>query len=700
VDPEQVLLKLDCDDNTITSALSSSVEDSLSELEGRPLQDFLGDCSCSDRYSLTRIVVDGRKRTCAVRMDDNRTLFVYYVKDDSNCPAGATVPAARLTPGSHLPTVSPGLVSLLGYTPWELASSDLLEKLVRQTPGEPVRLTIVDKWGGNRSLICTIYPSNIDGVDIFFTSLPPDTAPSLHSLINRWEQMPLSCPDDLLSFLLDALGASQGAVLTNTDGEYRVLASRDLDLDPDDPDQKSLFCAVSSSVPAWLDTGSVLDHDLEGGHALVYPFGRNRSYLFIAPFQGEAGKINEKIEALLPVMSMRLDLWELSSGGDVSGSVSASGSIEPDDESMASISFEGSGTSIYNADGFIMSWSPWLEDATAIRATNAVGQPAGRLLDRIGSAKLTEQYEHALRDTLYDEPVEFPFQGRKCFSYISRHSDGTSLVHKVVDMGILAVNPCPGVATPGTYAISGNPASAADVLTDAAGITGWEYDMSPDTTVSGTPIWLSHGTGVDMLVHMMQLLSPFCPDHWVGLTATVIDQDDESSHLLLPGVYHVLSFRTLPVMMPAQIALLERLNGQIGALGCSLTRSEADDSLFLAIPSALSPGSNMDLVIYSSDSRFLVTCSDLFSKVAESWHVADSLGSLARLQDKARALVLRLHPFELPIVNALLARLPYQPMLVISGQTSAIPLLGTEVDLQQLPIDDKRILMALRRLLR
>lgn len=700
MEPEQILLRLDCDESTITSALSSSSEDSVSELEGRPLQDFLGDGSCRDRYSLTRIDVDGRMRTCAVRMEDDSSLFVYYVKDDSNCPAGASVPAARLVPGSHLPTVSPGLVALLGYTPWELAQSDLLEKLVRQTPGEPVRLTIADKWGGNRSLICTVYPSYVDGLDIFFTSVPPEAAPSLHSLITRWEQMPLSCPDDLLSFLLDALGASQGAVLANTDGNYRILASRDLDLDPDDPDQRNLFCAVSSSVPVWLDTGSVLDHDLEGGHALVYPFGRNRSYLFIAPFQGEAGKINEKIEALLPVMSMRLDLWELSSEGDASDTVSASGSIVPDGGSTASTSFEASGTSIYNADGFVMNWSRWLEDATAIGATNAVGQPAGRLLDRIGSAKLTEQYEHAIRGILYDEPVEFPFRGRRCFSYIAKHSDGKSLAHEIVDMGILAINPCPGVATPGTYAISGNPASAADVLTDAAGITGWEYDMSPDTTVSGTPIWLSHGTGVDMLVHMMQLMSPFCPDHWIGLTTTVIDQDDESTHLLLPGVYNVLSFRTLPVMMPAQIALLERLNGQISALGCSLTRTEADDSLFLAIPSALSPGNNMDLIIYSSDSRFLFTCGDLFSKVAESWHVADSPGSLARLQDKARALVLRLHPFELPIISVLLARLPYQPMLVISGQTSAIPLLGTEVDLQQLPIDDKRILMALRRLLR
>ena len=293
MDPEQVLLKLHCDENTITSAISSSNKDSMPELEGRPLQDFLLDGSSRDRYSLTQIDVDGRNRTCAVRIEDDRTLFVYYVKNDSDCPAGASVPAARLVPGSHLPTVSPGLVALLGYTPWELAQSDLLEKLVSQTPGEPVRLTIADKWGGNRSLICTVYPSYVDGLDIFFTPVPPDTAPSLHSLINRWEQMPLSCPDDLLSFLLDALGASQGAVLANTDGEYSVLASRDLDLDPDDPDQRNLFCAVSSSAPVWLDTDSVLDHDLGGEHALVYPFGRNRSYLFIAPFQGEAGKINE-----------------------------------------------------------------------------------------------------------------------------------------------------------------------------------------------------------------------------------------------------------------------------------------------------------------------------------------------------------------------------------------------------------------------
>jgi hypothetical protein len=292
--------------------------------------------------------------------------------------------------------------------------------------------------------------------------------------------------------------------------------------------------------------------------------------------------------------------------------------------------------------------------------------------------------------------VEFSSDGVACFSYLDLTYRGLS--HTVVDIGELDLHL--GVPpTPGAFAPSGSQASVAEALADAARITRWEYDMSSAAADSGTGTWLSHRTITEMLVHLMRILTPFCPDRWAGLDTSAVEDDDPDS-LILPGVCHVLRFRVLPVLMPAQLILLERARRQLASLGCGLVHKESNDSVLLTVPPALEAGKNMDLAVYSSDSGFLRVCEEVLPSVAENWHLAESPAELAGIQDRAMAMVLRLKPAELPLAAAFAARLPSQPLLVVTGTRTGIPLLGSSVELLQLPVEEKLLLVALRKLLR
>ncbi len=688
---DQILLRLGCSDNVVISAASSAADGTESSMEGCSVQDLLDDPEQDERYSLTRLRLGDRSVTCAARRDEEGTLYVYYLKDERSCPAEPSVPAARLIQGHHLPLVSPGLVALLGYTPWELAQSDLFEKLTAQPAGVSTRISLTDRHGCSRSMICTSYASGNDCLDIFFVPIPESDGQSLFSLIGRWEQMPLASPDELLVFLLDALGISQGAVLSLADGQLDILASQNLEIDLDDPDQRDLIDTSGLSVPVWIDTDGLFNPDTVGEHTLLYPFGRNRSYLFVALFHGEAGGFHQKTEVLLPVMSMRLDLWELATERE---SVI---DVREEEMTIRTPSPVLPGVSVYSDEGFVQEWSLWMEKATGVSAASAVGQPAGRLLDRIGSVKVTEQYEMALEEIFMDEPVEFSSGKATCFSFIGR--TGNRISHTIIDADDLDIH-FGSSSSPGAYATAGSPASVAEALADAVRITRWEYDMSSEAADSGTKTWLSHRTLTAMLIDLMGLMTPFCPDRWIGLDTAPMEEEDIPGSFFLPGVYHVLRFRVLPVLMPTQRILLERIRKQLQGLGCSLIHYESEDSLQLTIPEALTAGRNMDLVVYSSDSYFLRLCEEVLPSVAESWHVAESPADLTRLQERALALVLRLRPLELPLASAFTARLPSQPVLVVSGMRTGVPLLGSSTTLLQLPVDNKHLLVAIRRLLR
>jgi len=688
---EPVLLRLGCSGNTVVSAASSVPDSAGSVLEGQPLGDLFGETDLDETYRLAEMRLDGRTVTCAARRDAEGSLYVYYFEDPGICPAQPSVPAARLVPGSRLPVVSPGLVALLGYTPWELAQSDLFEQLAARPAGVPGMMALTDRHGRGLSVVCTSYASRGGCMDIFLVPLPPDDSPSLFSLIGRWEQMPLASPDELLAFLLDALGVSRGAVLSVADGEPSVLASRNMELDLEEGAQRELMETVSSSTPVWVDTDGLFEDGGDGEHVLLYPFGRNRSYIFAAPFHGEAVGFHQKADVLLPVMSMRLDLWDLASEREA-----AAVPAEPPAASEAHVpAFPG--TSLYSGEGLVLGWSHWMERSTGVSAASAVGQPAGRLLDRIGSEKLGLQYEFALKGVFLGEPVEFfSPDGVPVYSYMAEAPRGIS--HTVADSGELelgaAVSP-----SPGTWATAGNQASVAEALADAVRITRWEYDMSGAAAGSGTRTWLSHRTVTETMVQLMRLLAPFCPDRWAGLDTTVIDED-VPGRLFLPGSYHVLRFRVLPVLMPAQLVLLERIRMQLRSLGCALVHTEEEDALQVAVPEALEAGRNMDVVVYSSDSHFLGQCERTLPSAADTWHISESPSEASRLQRKTLAMILRLRPDELPLVPAFVSRLPSQPMLVASGSMSGASPMGSCAELLQLPVEEKQLLVALRRLLR
>ncbi|MBD3370790.1 PAS domain-containing protein [Candidatus Fermentibacteria bacterium] len=250
----------------------------------------------------------------AVRtIKDSANLLVYYFEPGSKLFANPWVPVVRLHDDLDMPAVSPGFVSLTGYTPWELLESDLLHELARSASSGTTTRSIVDRRGRNLELLCQSVPTPDGGRDLIFATLPAYPLQKISTTLSRWERVPEELCDHF-DYLLEALGLSGGMLLTLF-GEDRleILCDSDLGIREEDLEDMGIGQSCRGDRPLWLDLDPSDHHlDVPDEQLLIYPFGLGRRFALLAPCAGNAESLQRSASVLLPYLGARLEALDIS----------------------------------------------------------------------------------------------------------------------------------------------------------------------------------------------------------------------------------------------------------------------------------------------------------------------------------------------------------------------------------------------------
>jgi hypothetical protein len=193
------------------------------------------------------------------------------------------------------------------------------------------------------------------------------------------------------------------------------------------------------------------------------------------------------------------------------------------------------------------------------------------------------------------------------------------------------------------------------------------------------------------------------PDRKASLrTADVPEGRMLSGKPILPGVYGIVAFRTYPVILPGQSALLSGIERDVAGLGGWMAKSEDNglDEVMVAFPvTGGDLGDRRQVTVYSNDEWFTGEMEAVLAGLSEPFCLATNLQDLSEMQLVSRALVLRLKPGEANIAACLAARVPGQSMIVASGVKPRIPLTVSSVLHLQMPASRDEITAALRRMI-
>lgn len=882
---EAVLLRLEISGGIVREVTSTGPGE-YSALKDSAIEEILDPCPTSQRFVLSTLAFEGRAQTVAARVA-GQECFVYLLSGMPSeiCPGLSWV---KLTPGKSAPLASPSLVALLGYTPWELAGTELLSPVLRECGSASFITSVLDRWGSRRDLLCSCSKSPDGARWISMVPLPSTETVPMEEALAEWEKQPVSGPQAELEFLLSASAIPCGVLIDRSMQPAKVVAESGLSLAEDDFGPGGLLTSWVSGSILWVDSEETSS---ERGNICVAPFGRAERYLVVLGGVPSPLTAEHRLRMLLPVLAMRLDLWThcrsgvelegrrallddfegmlqkncvsawsglsatlaeiLPETGAVSLAILAPGSEKPlaiagetsppslsalvagkgdvfqavidvrlrngyrmcagfDREAAAdqsllralgrmlerycadqpasacvpsvgilpaaamrnfrvfwqgdsmslvhchdyygkSMPCEGcpllapagtdppghmsflngdileevfripdghmviwlkspqhqqsqqwidripGGMAIYDTDGLVTHWSSWFEAATGAASSIAVGQWAGRLLEKLGSDRLVRQFELGLRGVFLQDSVEFRFEGRRCCSRLCQ-GPGGSLHHFVLDAVSAGLGELRLLSGPGIVA-QADPSSVASTLSAACELLGWELDISPASSSEGSAAWLSSQTLSGLLLEILRVLTPLCPERWVALDSASFEKPFRSSRVFLPGRYVTLQFGTYPVLLSSQQSALAALDREMSAIGGWSARTESGDSFTLAFPAALRLGSGDNVGVFPGDDYFDAVLDEVLPSIPAGFRKAATFSELASMQDECTLLVVRLKPGEMDIAAALAGRAPWQGLLLATGLQPQLPLFASRIDLLQLPATPEEVLGAIRRML-
>lgn len=882
----------------VTSTVSGTGVEAPTGLPGRKADSLFGDWPLQQRFTLSEFRPGDVPLTCAARSDDGSSILVYYLDGIADTLSNPEVPFVRLVPDRPLPLVSPGFVALLGYTPWELAQSELIPSLLQNRRGAQGMATLLDKAGTGHRLVYSRSSNRSGGTDLFFIPQPDEMVFPVADL-ERLATMDVQGPEDILAFLVDALGLESAVILVRSLQGYVAAGQYNIDVDDEHLESSALFDSGNLHFPVWVDLG---DDDTSmglSGQCLVYPSGE---LLLVAPWRGDADGFQRKVDTLMPAVSMRYDQFRATHGeyriktllseldrmaaaldpsdgeafielldtaargfgasvlaifgpeesaspvatsridpeaaallvsdrpfeecfSDTHVSIlkegftmltawdgtreipyatidslgamlrkielseaSGTGKISPDlsalqavlmkdtrvlwhgktlglsncyqfygytrqctDCPVAHLSASGSrgarledhqgyieeihpagtgflvtwtklpegkrigtalpstggagfpgGAANYSASGEIVSWTGWLQEATGIGSEQAVGQNAGRLLDKLGSPAVMAQLKSAMSGILISEPVEFVWKGTRCFSRMRLPDEDGTILHTVLDSNRAGLPAGVTPLGPGTLDVSRETGSLAEYLSTACRREGWDFDISGSTSGEGARVWLSRAASTDLLSLILHQLAPMCPDRWTGLETGWLDNTPETGGFsFLPGRYHVLRFSIQGMRLPVQSLVLERLGMLMRGFGGWLAGLPGEQVVQIGIPSALERFRETDLLLYSPVQEFTDLCCEALEENSSLRFVStSSAAEMAAAQQTAGSMICRLDHATLHYATALAVRIPDQPILAASGLNTGLPFGRAKVEFLRLPVDRDDLRTAIRRLSR
>lgn len=257
--------------------------------------------------------LDGDIPAAVKTIKDTPNLLVYYFSPASKLFANPWIPVVRLHDDLDMPAVSPGFVSLTGYTPWELLESDLLHEIAKSTSSGTTTRSIVDRRGRNLELLCQSVPTPDGGRDLIFSTLPASPLQKLSTTLSRWERVPEQMCDHF-DYLLEALGLSRGMLLALVEEErLKVLCDSDLGIQWEELEDKGIGESCRGDHPLWLDLDPAEHHlDVPEEQLLIYPFGLGTKFVLLAPCAGNAEDLQRSAGVLLPYLGARLEALDIS----------------------------------------------------------------------------------------------------------------------------------------------------------------------------------------------------------------------------------------------------------------------------------------------------------------------------------------------------------------------------------------------------
>lgn len=903
----EVFVNLLVEDGNITK-VDSTGSIANDDILGKKPDDLLFPVPESESYILVSFSPsEDHSVTAAARMRPDGDGFLIYYLEGSVLYMDHSSTFLSLRPSHPLPIVSPGLVVLLGYTPWELCESDLLQLFTKAKLDTSLETVIIDRSGESHDLIFRPVSRSAGGMDVFILPKPRDNSTDLNNIIKYWSETPVEGIEKDLDFFLGKTGLTGACILRKTDREFRIWANKGIDITPEDLNEGGTLHGCLEQGTVWLNVDEESAVASGRGQILVYPFGLGGRYVLVAATEGNARSVENRLSAMIHFLSMRLDLWTglvnnaefqekkalftdtetriiekrieryedleeiLISVAESTGAsliaiieeqketsriVVSAGSVsehlKPDEieyfiESISgknsetarinnnfklimcsengtetfrnvvgslarifdrlcsgsqfseppqilldelpvvvidnnfSVTWHGSiagvskcfeffdrdepcndcplitnndsqiepvctlrrgstfeivvrspersmifwnelptpetpyrnkqdpkgelldnipsGVATYSCDGCILEWNRWFETATGVPLSSAIGQNAGRLVNRLGSSYLTRQFENALGGKFFAESLEFNLNGRSCLSSIQK-SPGGNLIHFIVDTGKTAADLGNIFIGSGLLIPGSQQTSLASSLAAVCETERWEFDISSTTSDHGAPSWLSQKSFTDLLTITFNKIKAFCSDRWVSLDTTESNNDIDG--FILPGVYHILEFHTLPMLLPVQKNFLIELTRTLRSLGGWLNLKQETESLKIGLPSALTCDQTTDRISmfnYPQDTSFQKTCSSVLPKLVKSVEMLTDIGALADIQPHSSLILIRITPAQYSLVPALVSRCPFQPLVVATAARPDIPLQATMIKHLQLPAEEEELLTALRKLL-
>ena len=175
-----------------------------------------------------------------------------------------------------------------------------------------------------------------------------------------------------------------------------------------------------------------------------------------------------------------------------------------------------------------------------------------------------------------------------------------------------------------------------------------------------------------------------------------------SGRTIFPALYGIAGFRTYPVILPGQSALLASMERDIAGLGGWMAKTSENgiDEVMVAFPiTGRDLGERRQVTVYSTDDWFTAEIEAVMQGLSEPFCLASNLPDLSEMQLASRALVIRPRPGEHGIVSCLAARVPGQSIILASGVKPRIPLTVSSVMHLQVPASRDEMLAALRRMI-
>lgn len=359
------------------------------------------------------------------------------------------------------------------------------------------------------------------------------------------------------------------------------------------------------------------------------------------------------------------------------------------------------GTAVYRNTGEILRWDSWFSNSVGVSLEQAKGQSASRLLDKLGIKPLLDQLHDAMNGSFIREPVEFLHQGILCYSKMS-YTDNDIILHTIFDSNTAGIATDISAIGPGVLLTPNidEPSCLAESLSLACEKSGWDFDVSGITTSSGFPVWFRKDATLDILQHMLHLLSPVCLERWTGLeTAFLKDTPKGSNFYILSGNWHVLRFRIHSKELPDRVAILSNINLFMRGFGGWLAGSPEKDVIQIGFPVAQLHTRAVDLIVYSPPGNFLNMCRNILSdNMTRQAIFTDSIEELSAGQVTANSLILRLDHTNMYAVSTLAARIPNQKILAASGLNYGLPT-GAGVQHIRIPTTRDSLVSAIRRIM-